>query len=80
MLVTPEEEPSMDKKSKPSLIRPGQRWRGPNPKTGRNEAAVVLNSLIPKVEIKFEFTGLEIRVTDKTLNSRASEFLSDAPK
>ncbi|WP_158803184.1 MULTISPECIES: hypothetical protein [unclassified Acidisoma] len=70
----------MDKKSKPSLIRPEQRWRGPNPKTGRNEAAVVLNSLIPKVEIKFEFTGLEIRVTDKTLNSRAWEFLSDAPK
>jgi hypothetical protein len=73
-------EPSMDKKSKPSLIRPGQRWRGPNPKTGRNEAAIVLNPLISEVEMKFEFTGLEIVVTNKTLNSRAWEFLSEAPK
>jgi hypothetical protein len=69
----------MDKKSKPSLIRPRQRWRGPNPKSGRNEAAIVLNVLIPEVELKFEFTELEITVTDKTLNSRAWEFLSDAP-
>jgi hypothetical protein len=79
MVVAPR-EPIMDKKSKPSLIRPGQKWRGPNPKTGRNEAATVLNALIPKVELKFEFTGLEIRVTDKTLNSRAWEFLSNAPE
>lgn len=70
----------MDKKSKPSLVRPGQRWRGPNPKTGRNEAATVLNAPIAEVEMKFELTGLEIRVTDKTLNSRVWEFLSDAPE
>jgi hypothetical protein len=68
----------MDKKSKPSLVRPRQKWRGPNPKTGRNEAATVLNALIHEVELKFEFTGLEITVTDVTLNSRAWEFLSDA--
>jgi hypothetical protein len=79
MVVAPR-EPIMDKKSKPSLIRPGQKWRGPNPKTGRNEAATVLNALILKVEMKFEFTGLEIRVTEKTLNSRVWEFLSNAPE
>jgi hypothetical protein len=79
-MVAAPKEPIMDKKSKPSLIRPGQRWRGPNPKTGRNEASTVLRTLILKVEMKFEFTGLEIRVTEKTLNSRAWEFLSNAPE
>jgi hypothetical protein len=71
---------AMDKKSKPSLIRRGQGWRGPNPETGRNEAAIVFNPLIPAVEMRFEFTGPEIIVTDETLNSRAWEFLSDAMK
>jgi hypothetical protein len=79
MVVAPKEL-IMDRKSKPSLIRAGQRWRGPNPKTGRTEAATVLNALILEVEMKFEFTGLEIRVTDKTLNSRAWEFLLNAPE
>ncbi|WP_158803245.1 hypothetical protein [Acidisoma sp. L85] len=51
----------MDKKSKKSLIRPGQRWRGSNPKMGRNEASTVLRTLILKVVMKFEFTGLEIK-------------------
>jgi hypothetical protein len=79
MVVAPREL-IMGKKSKPSRIGPGQRWREPNPKTERNETATVLRTLILKVEMKFGFTGLEIRVTEKTLNSRAWEFLSNAPE